>query len=219
MSLVNGTVVDQTNTSIGISFVGGTTGATTTAIPPIIRYIPELAGWFAIEYNSNAVAVPSITYQPKVYFRPDSTQVWGQIGTLPSSYKGYYTYITSDHLLTRLIYWNSKLYLFGLTKTGEVRSSFSDLSKYVLVSEDGGVTWADIKVSDSISIRLESFSNIMSCSLDKNKPNAGIFRVSSNSSSPQFETDVNLDTANLMIVETNNSAASPTTTTVYTRIA
>jgi len=117
LSLENGTVIDQTGTSIGISFIGGTTGATTAPIPPIVRYIPELAGWFAIEYNNNLSAVTSITYQPKVYFRPDSTQIWGQISTLPSSYKAGYASAVAYN--PRVFYWSGKLYLFGFTKVNE----------------------------------------------------------------------------------------------------
>lgn len=219
LSLENGTVVDQTNTSIGISFVGGTSGTSTIAIPPIVRYIPELAGWFAIEYNTNSVApATTITYQPKVYFRPDSTQVWGQIGTMLASYKGYYS-VAGDYLNPRLVYWNNKLYLFGLTKVNEARGGTTNLSKYVLVSSDGGVTWTDFQVADSIAIRLTAFHNIMGCSLDKNKPNSTILRVSNNAAGNlQNESNINIDFATNMIVETNNSDASPTTTTVYTRI-
>lgn len=219
LSLENGTVVDQTNTSIGISFIGGTSGASTEAIPPIVRYIPELAGWFAIEYNTNSAAPATrITYQPKVYFRPDSTQVWGQVGTLHSSYKGSYA-AANDYLNPRLVYWNNKLYLFGLTKVNEARGTPTALSKYILVSSDGGVTWTDFQVADSTAIRLSGFYNIMGCSLDKNKPNATVLRVSNDAAGNlQNESNINIDFATNMIVETNNSAASPTTTTVYTRI-
>jgi len=218
LSLENGTVIDQTGTSIGISFIGGTTGATTAPIPPIVRYIPELAGWFAIEYNSNTAAVSSITYQPKVYFRPDSTQIWGQISTTPSEYKGGYS--SSVVYDPRLVYWDSRLYLFGLTKVNELRDASTLLSKYYLVSDDNGITWEAYQFSNSLAVPVSTFYSIMACSLDKSKPNANLLRISNmGEGTLQEEFDINVDPAANMIVETNNSAASPTTTTVYTRIA
>lgn len=222
MSRADGSVIDQTGTSIGISFIGGTSNANTAPIPPIVRYVPELAGWFAIEYNNFGI-VNSITYQPKVYFRPDSTKIWGQIGTLPSGYKSAVTDSPNNrgsYLKARVIYWKGKLYIFGMVKVTEAKSATTDISKYVMVSGDAGITWEVIQFADTSVVELSAFCNIMDCNLDKNKPNDDLFRLSLTAKpSLAAETIVNLSPTTNMIVETNNSAASPTTTTVYTRIA
>ena len=213
-------IFDQTNTNLGISFLGANNSTTgTEACAPLLRYIPELSGWIAIEYNFRASRSTS-TYQPKVYFRPDTTEVWGVIGDFPKTIKVNQTATETSSAPARTIevtFRNGIIYVVGLVDADEPNDALS-IWTHIAYSEDGGVTWTTSKTSDKVIPTVNTtHSYVTRSSLKVDKDGEYFTIVKDNTPLRNIEYKFSTTSSDIF-VETNQSSASPTVTTTYTRI-
>lgn len=215
----SGAILDQTNSNIGISFVGATdSGAANAAIAPWVKYIPELAGWIALEMQMVGATVTSTTV-PRVFFRPDATQIWGQISTFPTSVKFYWS-ASNTVSLTRaseVLYYNNTIIVTGLVDTS-TDGTPKPFWTHAATSTDGGVTWDVVKVSDVLLPTVGRTPSTLQRFSSKRNKSGEYFKIVSptnNISTSEYVLSVASGDA---FVETNQSAASPTVTSVYTRI-
>lgn len=215
----SGAILDQTNTNISISFVGATgSGAINAAIAPWVRYIPELAGWIALEMQVVSATATSTTV-PRVFFRPDATQIWGQISTFPTSVKFYGTASNTVTLSrsSEVLYYNNTIIVTGLVdiSTDSIAKTFWT---HAATSTDGGVTWDVVKVSDALLPTVTRTTAWLQRFSSKRNKSGEYFKIVSPANDTSTSEYVLSVASGDAFVETNQSAASPTVTSVYTRI-
>jgi hypothetical protein len=212
-----GAVLDQTNSNIGISFIGSNNATTgSEAIAPLLRYVPELSGWLAIEQRLFGSRSTS-TVVPRVFFRPDTTQVWGQISTFPTSVKYPSSSLNVVERSIEILYHNNTIIIPGLI---DINATAVPLFwTHAATSTDGGVTWQVVKVSDLL-LPLVARSTAYGITSSKKRHKTGEYFKIVNSVVNAVNTSeyiLSLGSSDIF-VETNQSAASPTVTSTYTRI-